>query len=381
MIPYGRHVVTEEDRAAALRALDSGCLTGGPEVVAFEAELGQACGSEEVVAVANGTVALHLVAALLDAPRGAAWLVPSCTFAASAQAGVYAGYEPVFIDCDPLTGLILPADLERALAELNAAGREVAAAVVVDLNGHPAPLAECLELLFTYGVPLIRDAAHSLGAIDPTGEPVGADSGVFATTLSFHPVKLLSAGEGGAVLGLSSELAGRARSLRSHAMRRCPERPTEYEITAVGYNYRLSELHSALGRSQLARIAEKLAIRRRLAERYAAALSGMGPALRWVRPPAGQSAWHLASVLIEPSLRWRVHDELRKRGVGAAHHYPALHRQPVYAAALKKGRRPLPGAEAYTDRQLTLPLFESLTEPEQDEVVRQLQLVLNTIGA
>jgi dTDP-4-amino-4,6-dideoxygalactose transaminase len=370
VIPYGKHTIDETDRAALLRALDSGWLTGGAQGAAFEAELGAVCRSSEVVTCSNGTTALHLVADALEAPRGAWWIVPPCTFVASAQAALYAGYRPVFADCDPETGLIDPASVAELLEAAVDHAAPVAAVLAVDLNGHPAAKDDLLDLLAPHHVPLVRDAAHSLGAVDRDGHPVGADSGVLATTFSFHPVKLITAGEGGAIATADPELAATMRHRRSHAMVRSSERPADYRVDQVGFNYRLSDLHAALGRSQLARIEQKLELRRRLAAAYAERFAGVD-GVAFVSPLEGSvSAWHLASIRVPAERRWDLIETLRSAGIGAAHHYPAAHLQPVYEHLLPGLPGTCPGAEQYCSEQVTLPLHDGLDESGVDRIAQ-----------
>tara|TARA_Y100001934_G_scaffold282342_1_gene395603 strand:+ start:3827 stop:4960 length:1134 start_codon:yes stop_codon:yes gene_type:complete len=371
VIPYGRHRLLPEDQKALLEVLESGWLTGGPAVAAFEDCLQQHTQASHVVACSTGTSALQLAGELITAPSGAWWLVPPCTFVASAQAARYCGYRPVFVDCDPETGLLCTEALSRTLAAADDAGAVVAAVVAVDLNGHPAPVESYLELLRPRGIPLIRDAAHSLGARDADGKPLGADRpGLLATTFSFHPVKLVAAGEGGGVAVGQAVHAERLRHLRSHAMVRNPDRPAEYQVTDLGFNHRLSDLHAALGQAQLGRLDAKVAERRALAQRYEAAFASVA-AVHWVAPAAQtESAWHLASVLVPAGQRWSILEGLHAAGIGAANHYPAAHLQPTFASFgpflnLEK-------SESYCARQLTLPLFEGLTFAQQDEVVRKL---------
>ena len=371
MIPYGRHRLLPEDREALLNVLDSGWLTGGPAVADFEAALEDVTQATEGVACSTGTSALQLAGELVDAPPGAWWLVPPCTFVASAQAARYCGYRPVFVDCDEATGLLCPDALERTLAAADAEEAAVAAVVAVDLNGHPAPVERYLEVLRPRGLPLIRDGAHSLGAIDLDGKPVGADrEGLLATTFSFHPVKLIAAAEGGAIALSCREQAKRLRGLRSHAMVRNPERPAEYEVTDLGYNHRLSDLHAALGCAQLARLQSKIDERKQLADRYQNAFDGIDT-MQWVGPRGGtKSAWHLASILVDRQRRWSILEELRERGIGAANHYPAAHKQPTFTSYGPFSG--LSSSEAYCDRQITLPLYEGLTFSQQDQVIHEV---------
>ena len=347
MIPYGKHELRDEDRAALLEVLDSGWLTGGPAVGAFEEELSGVCGAPHIVACANGTVALHLVAEAIDAPPGSWWICPPSTFVATIQAGIYAGYRPVFADVDPKTGLIAVDAVRDLLEAARDHGAVVAAVVPVDLNGHCAPIQDLADLLDPYAVPIVRDAAHSLGGVDEDGLSVGGNERVLATTFSFHPVKLIAAGEGGAIATHDEAFAARLAHLRSHAMVRQPGTPADYSVDAVGYNFRLSDLHAALGLSQLRRIDEKLASRRALAAAYRNELGSLDE-LHMVWPREGtESAWHLASILVDPSRRWSLIAGLRAAGIGAAHHYPAAHLQPVYKELLPGLEGTCPQAESY----------------------------------
>ena len=376
MIPYGRHELRPEDHQAVLEVLESGWLTGGPAVHAFEQDLASVCTAPRVVSCSNGTTALHLVAEAIDAPPGAWWICTPSTFVASIQAGIYSGYRPVFVDADPETGLICLDSLAGLLEAARDHDAVVAAVVAVDLNGHCVPINDLADLLDVYAVPIVRDAAHSLGAVDADGVAVGGNDRVLATALSFHPVKLIAAAEGGALVGHDDEFMERVKHLRSHAMTRQPGTPSDYRVDAVGYNYRLSDLHAALGRSQLARIEEKLEKRRALAAVYRDELSG-APDLRMVVPAEGTlSAWHLMSVLVDPERRWALIAALREAGIGAAHHYPAAHLQPVYEGFLPGLAGTCPGAEAYCASQITLPLFEQLTVEEVKRVTQTLKNLL-----
>ena len=246
----------------------------------------------------------------------------------------------------------------------------------MDLNGHPSAVNDLADLLDPFAVPIVRDAAHSLGAVDDDGLAVGGNERVLATTFSFHPVKLIAAGEGGAIATHDSDFATRLRHLRSHAMVREPGTPADYRVDAVGYNFRLSDIHAALGRSQLSRIGQKLEQRRTLAAAYAEQLEGV-PGVHWVRSRAGcDSAWHLASILVEPSRRWGLIEALRASGVGAAHHYPAAHLQPVYSELLPGLEGTCPHAELYCSSQITLPLFEGLKLEQVSQVTSTLKELL-----
>lgn len=382
MIPYGRQSIDEDDIAAVVAVLRSDWLTQGPAVERFEAAVAGRVGAPHAVAVNSGTAALHVACAALGVgPGSRVWTVPN-TFVASANCARYCGAEVGFVDIDMASYCIDPADLARRLQRAREAGALPDLVVAVDFAGLPCDLHALGELKAEFGFRLIEDASHALGAtVD--GAPVGALAAADITVFSFHPVKLVTTGEGGMLLTRSAALADLARRLRSHALERNPERwqhPGQgawyYEQQGLGWNYRITDLQAALGASQVARLDAFLARRRASVARYDAMLEGL-PVLRPPRRRGAESAWHLYPVLLaDAATRHRVFSMLRGRGIGVQVHYLPVHLQPYYRAlGFKPGDFPV--AEAYAERTLSLPLFADLSDTQQDTVVAALAEALS----
>jgi UDP-4-amino-4,6-dideoxy-N-acetyl-beta-L-altrosamine transaminase len=382
-IPYGRQSVTDDDVQAVVDVLRSDFLTQGPAVPAFERAVAEACGAAHAVAVNSATSALHLACLALGVgPGDLVWTSP-ITFVASANCARYCGADVDFVDIDPATyNLSVPALAEK-LEVAARSGRLPKVVVPVHLAGAPCDMAGIAELARRYGFRVLEDASHAVGARH--GEtPVGACTLSDIAVFSFHPVKIITTGEGGMALTNDRGLARRMELLRSHGVTREPAEMAEaphggwyYEQTALGFNYRMTDLQAALGRSQLARLEASIAARHRVADRYDRALAPL-PLVTPRRPAAGRSAFHLYVVLVEdgaPADRRRVFDHLREHGVGVNVHYIPVHLQPDYR---RLGFRPgsFPVAERYYARALSLPMFPTLTEAQQDRVVSLLEGVL-----
>jgi UDP-4-amino-4,6-dideoxy-N-acetyl-beta-L-altrosamine transaminase len=379
-LPYGRQSITEADIAAVVAVLRSDFLTQGPEVERFEQALADIAGARHVVAYSHGTAALFGTCFAARVGPGDEVVTTPITFAASANCASYCGAQPVFADVEPVAATLDPAAFERALTA------RTKAVIPVDLTGHPAQLAEIAEIARSRGVTVIRDAAHSLGATY-RGEPAGHGRFADMTIFSFHPVKHVTTGEGGAVATDSDELADRLRRFRNHGIERDPSRftvqpspgPWYHEMQELGHNFRLTDLQAALGRSQLQRLPEFVARRRALAARYDAALAGVPGAQPLGRLPARESSFHLYVVRIDfaglHKTRAEVMDGLRARGVGSQVHYIPCYRHPYHAAS---GWHPadFPVAEAYYQQALSLPMFAGLLDDEVDRVVHALRDVL-----
>lgn len=390
-LPYGRQSIDEADIAAVVEVLRSPWLTQGPVVEQFEAALAAKTGAQHAVACSNGTTALHLAAAALDLGPGDAVAVPSVTFLATANAVRYVGAEVVFADVDPDTGLMRQDDLRAAIQRATAAGLRPRAVFPVHLAGQPTDAADAAAEL---GLDVVEDAAHALGSRH-TSVPVGGCPNGGMTTFSFHPVKTIATGEGGAVTTEDAGLAARLRSLRSHGMSRdgltrahlaadAEGRPNPwyYEMREVGYNYRLTDLQSALGLSQLERLEAFANARRALVARYDAALAPLAPVVRPLARTANADAvaWHLYVALIDferlGRSRAEVMQALSAQGIGTQVHYIPVHTQPYYVQ--RYGEQTLPGAEVYYDRCLSLPLFPGLGAEGVDRVVGALAELVTT---
>lgn len=380
-LPYGRQTIEDDDIAAVAAALRDDLLTTGPRVEAFEAAFAEAVGAEHAVACANGTAALHLTMLALGVREGDVCVVPSTTFLATANCVRYVGAEVIFADVDPDSGLMRPQDLSRALEQ--AAPRQVTAVLPVHLRGEVLDLPAIAALAEAAGAVVVEDACHALGSRLLQGNaevPVGSGRWSSASTFSFHPVKTIATGEGGMITTPDAGLAERLRRLRSHGMVRPPGAdPWWYEMAEPGFNYRLPDILCALGHSQLAKLPRFSAARQALAARYLEALKALAPAVRPAASPEGSVATpHLMSVLIDFAAvgrsRREVMEALKDRGIGSQVHYIPVHTQPYYRA--RYGQQDLPGAQAWYERTLSLPLYPGMAMADVDRVVAALGEVL-----
>ena len=390
-LPYGRQLIEDDDIAAVIAALRSDYLTTGPRVEAFEAALREVTGAKEIVACSSGTAALHLACLALDLRAGDQVIVPSITFLATANAARLTGAEVVFADVDPDSGLMTPDTLAEALDRAPCAR----AVLPVHLNGSFAPMAAIRRIAWARSLAVIEDACHALGTTYVAeGKEGRVGDGRFGelATFSFHPVKAIATGEGGAVATNDRRLASRMRTLRNHGMTRAAAdfahrdmawdregdlAPWYYEMHEPGLNYRIPDLLCALGLSQLAKLDRFIARRRQLAARYDRLIDGLGYAVRPVaRPSNCTSGFHLYPVLVDFEAcgitRAKAIERLRERGIGTQVHYIPVHRQPYYRG--RPGAVDLPGADAYYDRVLSLPMFPALTD-------RDVERVVDTLGA
>ena len=375
VLPYGRHTIDENDCAAVLAVLRGECLTQGPAVAAFEAGLAAYLGAAEVVTCSSGTAALHLLMQTLELKPGEAVVIPAITFVATANAVRHAGGEVAFADVNPETGLMTPETAAIALARARQRGWRVRALCPVHLGGHAVDRAALTALADAEGLMVLEDACHALGSRDARGERIG--NGACPAVFSFHPVKAIAAGEGGAVATNDPELAQRLRQLRTHGLERDSADPAVYRMDAPGFNYRLSDLHAALGLSQLARLETFVARRRALAACYDQALAPLASVLRTPLRPGGEDcAWHLYSVRIDfPALgqtRPALMAALRQAGIGTQVHYIPVHTQPYYQQ--RYGPLFLPGAEGWYAAALSLPLFPALSQSDAARVVAALEM-------
>ena len=389
LLPYGRHVIDDEDVAAVAAVLKSSALTGGPAVELFERALADVTGAKDAIACSSGTSALHLAVLGLGLGPGDQVVVPSLTFLATANCARYEGAEVVFADVDPDTGLMTPATFEQALGR--AAKGSVKAAIPVHLNGQACDMRGLRQIADRHGVRLIEDACHALGTTYPGNDtiPVGACRDAAAACFSFHPVKTVAMGEGGAVTTNDPAMAAAMRRLRSHGMERNPAtssvpefalapdgtpNPWFYEMNEVGWNYRASDIHCALGSSQLKKLPAFLARRAELVALYDAALKPLAPVVRTLGRTGGTVGWHLYVVLIDFKAigkdRASVMRQLATAGIGTQVHYFPVHLQPYYQRLY--GRQTLSGAEAYYSRCLSLPLFPAMSDMDVTRVVDAL---------
>jgi UDP-4-amino-4,6-dideoxy-N-acetyl-beta-L-altrosamine transaminase len=380
MIPYGHQDVTQADIDAVVDVLRSDFLTQGPAVPRFERDLIRVTRARYAVAANSATSALHIACLALDlGPGDLLWTVPN-TFVASSNCARYCGADVDFVDIDPETWNLSLDSLRVKLAEARRTGRMPKVLVPVHFAGQPTDQESIWELAKEHGIRVLEDASHAIGA-SRNGEPVGSCRWSDITVLSFHPVKIITSGEGGVALTNEPELAERMMMLRTHGITRDPARfcernpaPWHYEQQMLGFNYRMTDIHATLGMSQLTRLTGYVERRNVLAARYDLALRGFPLRLPAIKPE-NRSAFHLYVVRIasgaDPGTHRQVFEDLRRRGIGVNVHYTPVHLQPYYRR-LGFSRGQFPEAEAYAESALTLPLYPAMTESQQDSVVAAL---------
>lgn len=385
MIPYGRQSISEADIDAVVEVLRSDFLTQGPRVPAFESALAARVGAEHGVAVNSATSALHIACLALDlGPGDWLWTSP-ITFVASANCALYCGAKVDFVDIDPSTYNLCPLKLEAKLLVAEREGRLPKVVMPVHLCGQSCDMAAIGRLAERFGFAVIEDASHAIGG-RYQGEAVGCGRYSAITVFSFHPVKIITTGEGGMAVTNNAELAERMALLRSHGVTRDASRmtgPAEgswyYQQVDLGFNYRLTDIQAALGLSQLERLEENVERRHALAGRYNALLLDLPLTLPWQQADT-HSAYHLYVVRLaaggDGSHRRTVFEGLRERGVGVNVHYIPVHRQPWYE---QQGfvQGDFPEAEQYYREALSLPLYPSMTEGQQDTVAGALRELLS----
>jgi len=383
MIPYGRQDISDEDIESVVAVLRSDWLTQGPAVPAFERDLAALTGASYAIAVNNATSALHIACRALGLGQGD-WLWTSpITFVASANCGRYCGASVDFVDIDPRTyNMSVPALAEK-LELARREGHLPRVVVPVHFAGQACEMEAIWSLANEFGFRIVEDASHAVGARYREGT-VGNCRFSDATVFSFHPVKIVTTGEGGAVVTHDRKLASRMERLRSHGITRDPEGmvgpsdgPWYYQQVELGFNYRMTDIQAALGQSQLRRLDSFLDRRRQLVARYETLLADL-PLVRPWQHPATASAWHLYVVQVDEAhttrSRLEVFNALRAAGIGVNVHYIPVHSQPYYRQAGVS--RSLPVAERYYARAISLPMYASLSDEDQDQVVAALREAL-----
>lgn len=392
-LPYGRQNITDDDIQAVIEVLRSDWLTQGPAVPDFEDALADTVGAKETIACASGTAALHLAILALGLGEGDAVITTPNTFVASANCARYAGAEVLFADIDPRTGLIDPEAVARLLKK--DIERKIKAVIPVHFAGQPADLPAIAALAREHGAWVIDDACHALGAnYTYNGETfrIGGSPHSDMTVFSFHPVKHVATGEGGAVATSHPELAAKVRLFRNHGIERqnvvdndmaCDHdgvpNPWYYEMQELGFNYRLTDIQAALGSSQLSRLPLSLERRRELADNYRRLIAELFPDGE-VTPldlrPDTAHAYHLFVVQIDFERcgvsRATVMNFLRKHGIGTQVHYIPVHLQPYYRRLYGTGPGDFPQAEKYYSRALSLPLYPELAPSDIMRVMHEL---------
>ena len=390
MIPYGKHHIDEEDIQAVVDVLRGGVLTQGPAVEAFERAVAEYVGAKYAVAVSSGTAALHLATLAAGVGPGTSLITSPITFVASANAGLYAGARVVFADIDPDTINMSPESLKDVL-EKNPDARAV---IPVHFAGLPCDMPAIKALADQAGVDVIEDAAHALGATYPNGQRVGSCAYALMTIFSFHPVKAVAAGEGGAITTNDESVYRRLLRLRSHGINKLddplqlPEQaetngvrdPWYYEMQELGFHYRITDMQCSLARSQFKKLDKFIARRIELVKRYDKAFSGMRNCQPAQVAGRDQSGHHLYVLRINfNSLgmnRGQFMQELQSRGIGSQVHYIPVPAQPHYR---RLGFKPedYPIAQKYYHEALSIPLFYDLSDELQEYVIKGLKELLD----
>ncbi|MBR0694892.1 UDP-4-amino-4,6-dideoxy-N-acetyl-beta-L-altrosamine transaminase [Bradyrhizobium lablabi] len=390
MIPYGRQDISPEDIDAVTEVLRSDWLTQGQAGPIFERAMAAYCAASSAIAASNATAALHIACLALDlGPGDWLWTTPN-TFVASANCARYCGASVDFVDIDRRTYNMSISALTEKLATADRQGRLPKVVVPVHFAGQSCEMADIRALADRYGFRIVEDASHAVGG-EYRGRKVGSGDFGDITIFSFHPVKIITTGEGGMALTNDPKLAERLAYLRTHGIVRPAQRPADgrssneerdgpwiYEQIELGLNYRMTDIQAALGTSQLARLDRFVARRRELAARYDSLLARLPVTCPWQHPDTG-SAWHLYVIRLRRNeirlSRRQVFDALRAAGIGVNVHYIPVHTQPYYRnLGFTTGM--FPEAESYYEDAITLPLFSRMTDAEQDTVVAALERIL-----
>lgn len=382
MIPYGRQDINQADINAVIDVLRSDFLTQGPVVPAFEKAVVNYCGAQHAVAVNSATSALHIACLVLGVGKGdVVWTTP-ITFVASANCALYCGATVDFVDIDPLTYNLSVDRLAAKLAQAEKAGKLPKVVIPVHLCGQSCDLAGIYALAQQYGFKIIEDASHAIGGLYK-GEPIGNCRYSDITVFSFHPVKIITTGEGGMVLTNDAQLARRLQLLRSHGITsdaaemhpRAPEEIWNYQQMGLGFNYRMTDISAALGLSQMQRLDEFVLKRHTIATRYDQMLSSLPVVTPWQHPDS-YSSYHLYVVRLNlgeiNKTHRQVYEALRVEGILVNLHYIPVYRQPYYERmGFVAGY--CTDAERYYSEVISIPMYPGLTEAQQDSVVAALK--------
>ena len=381
LIPYGRQYIQDSDIRAVIDVLQSNFLTQGPQVPKFESALRDVATVDYATAVNSATSALHIACLALGVGEGdIVWTVPN-TFVASANCALYCGAKIDFVDIDPLTTNLSISALQEKLTDAKHKNILPKVLIPVHLSGEPCDMATIKELSQEYGFKIIEDASHAVGG-QYENQPIGSCKYSDITVFSFHPVKIVTCGEGGAALTNSAELDKKMKLLRSHGITRDlaqMQYPKDevwyYEQIDLGFNYRMTDIHAALGVAQLARLHEYVERRHIIAARYDQEFKGT-KLQKPYKNSKNKSALHLYVIQVESSQHRRIFHELRENNIGVNLHYIPVHTHPYYQK-LGFVWGDFPNSEDYYRRAISLPMFPTLTEVEQTFVIETVEKLCN----
>lgn len=380
-LPYGHQTIDEEDIEAVVDVLRSEWITTGPKVAAFERAVAAYVGARDAVAFSSGTAALHAAVFAADVGPGDEAITTPLTFCATANCVLYQGATPVFADVSPDTLTVSPTDVSRRMT------RHTKVILPVDYAGHPAELDAIMELAERRGAVVIEDACHALGA-EYRGRRVGRIAHM--TVFSFHPVKHITTGEGGLVATDNPVFADRLRVFRNHGIEQQPQAtelhgPWYYEMVALGYNYRLTDIGCALGLSQLRKLHANLARRRAIASRYTASFQSTHGIIPPVTRPEANPAWHLYPIRLDLKKlrvgRRQVFLALRAENIGVAVHHIPVHLHPYYRRRFGYRGGEYPAAEEAYTRLISLPMFHGMSDQDVDDVIEAVRKVQRSYAA
>ena len=381
MISYGRQSISPEDIDAVVRVLRTDLITQGPFVEKFEQQLGRKFGSRYAIAVANGTAALHLSGLALGWQKGDIVITSPLTFVATANAVIYAGATPDFTDIEPNHLTIDPNRLEEKVRNYAKKGKKVKAVIGVDFAGHPCDWESLASLAKEYEFQLVNDQSHALGACYKSQETYAVKYADIATS-SFHPVKLMTTGEGGVIFTNDSDLAERVATLRTHGISKGAKSeagaqdPWWYEMRDLGFNYRLTDFQSALGISQLRRLDQFIEKRKRIAQQYDQMLSKFKSISRPRVRGDSQHAYHLYVIELDfkeiPINRKDLFEVFENEGIRLQVHYIPVHFHPYYQENFGFRRGQYPVAEAVYENMVSLPIYVDLEDADVEMTVEKL---------
>jgi UDP-4-amino-4,6-dideoxy-N-acetyl-beta-L-altrosamine transaminase len=382
MIPYGRQSINDDDINAIINVLKSDFLTQGDQVPKFEKEVSSYCNASYAVAVNSATSALHLACLSLNLGKGDYLWTSPISFVASANCGLFCGANVDFVDINPETYNLDSNKLKDKLIEAKAKNKLPKIVIPVHFAGKSCDMKSIYELSKEYGFKIIEDASHSIGG-KYLNEPIGNCKYSDITVFSFHPVKIITTGEGGMALTNNSKLAKHMSLLRSHGITRDPSQMTKqsdgdwyYQQKELGFNYRMTDIQAALGVSQLERLDDYVSRRHELAARYNELLQSL-PIVIPYQHNDRYSAFHLYVIRLEDRNKHKqVFEYLRKNGIGVNLHYIPIYNQPYYEA-MGFNRGYCLEAENYYNEAISLPMYVSLSEEEQDKVVAEIHKALN----